>query len=100
MVNERFGQAREFLIYEVSGSSVRFLEVRSLEHYYGSSEALPDTIEHTARSIAVLSDCRLVLAEHIEPAAKEALEVVGIKPVEAEGFLEEAIVAAIGEKPW
>ena len=100
MVNERFGRAREFLIYEVSGGSLRFLEARSLEHYYGGSDARRDSIEGTARSVALLSDCRLVLAEHIEPAAKEALEASGINPFEAEGYLEEAIVEAVGEKPW
>ncbi|MBM4429263.1 MAG: nitrogenase cofactor biosynthesis protein NifB, partial [Chloroflexi bacterium] len=96
VVNEHFGHAREFLIYEVTGKTIRLLEARNVERYCGGLETCGDEAERLIRLVAMLGDCRAVLASRIGPDPNKALTKAGIEPVEAYDFIEKAIAEAVG----
>ncbi len=80
LVNQHFGHAREFLIYEASSQGVRFLGVRKAAQYCGGESDCGEAENTLARTIAVLADCEVVLCARIgfEPWGK--LESAGILP--------------------
>jgi nitrogen fixation protein NifX len=70
-VNQHFGRAREFYIYEISGLRSRFIEVRNFS-------ALCDTLEHDWKLLArigeELEDCAVILTSQIGPPVLRRLE--------------------------
>lgn len=91
-VNQHFGHAGEFQIYEVTDTAVRFIGHRRVEHYcqggYGEDDTLPATL-------AALNDCHAVLVAKIGGCPRAELRAAGIEPVEAYAhrFIEEAALA-------
>ncbi|MDO6388053.1 nitrogenase cofactor biosynthesis protein NifB [Uliginosibacterium sp. 31-12] len=80
LVNQHFGHAREFLIYEASSAGVRFLGSRRAAQYCGGESECGEAENTLARTIATLADCEVVLCSRIgfEPWSK--LEAAGIQP--------------------
>jgi nitrogen fixation protein NifB len=80
LVNQHFGHAREFLIYEASSSGVRFLGSRRAAQYCGGEADCGEAESTLERTIALLADCEVVLCSRIgfEPWGK--LEAAGIQP--------------------
>jgi len=84
VVNEHFGYAREFLVYEASESGARFIGHRKTDKYCGGSETCGDGEEladrRIDRIIGALRGCEAVLCARIgfEPWGK--LEDAGIRP--------------------
>jgi nitrogen fixation protein NifB len=78
-VNQHFGHAKEFQIYEVDGIEAKFVGHRKIDHYcqtgYGE-EATLDAI------IKTISDCKAVLSAKIGPCPQDQLRAAGIQPVE------------------
>ncbi len=85
LVNQHFGHAKEFQIYEVDGKETRFVGHRKIDHYcqtgYGEEASLEKIIE-------ALSDCKGVLIAKIGDCPKEKLQSAGIQTVEAYDVIE------------
>ncbi len=80
LINQHFGQAREFLIYEASAREVRFIGVRKVGAYCIGPEdcgELDWVLEDTLRA---LSGCEAVLCSRIGFEPWGQLEAAGITP--------------------
>ncbi len=80
LINQHFGQAREFLVYEASAQEVRFIGVRKVGAYCIGPEdcgELDWVLEDTLRA---LSGCEAVLCSRIGFEPWGQLEAAGITP--------------------
>jgi len=95
-VNEHFGHAHEFQIYEVSGSGTAFIGHRRVDHYcqggWGEDDALPSIV-------TAINDCHAVLVSKIGACPRDELKAAGIEPVEryAHEFIEKAAISWFAE---
>lgn len=80
MVNQHFGHAREFQIFEVDGTDAKFVGHRKVDQYcqggFGEEESLDGMLK-------MLEDCKAVLVSKIGHCPQESLQKAGIEPVEA-----------------
>ena len=80
LVNQHFGHAKEFQVYEVDGSKVLFIGHRKIDHYcqggYGETATLENIIE-------AIADCKAVFVAKIGDCPKEKLHAAGIQTVES-----------------
>ena len=79
LVNQHFGHAKEFLIYEVDGAHVSFVGHRKVAHYCQSGYGEEATLDNIIRTIG---DCRAVLCSKIGTCPQEKLRQAGIEPFE------------------
>ncbi|MDP4089324.1 MAG: NifB/NifX family molybdenum-iron cluster-binding protein [Bacillota bacterium] len=88
VVNQHFGRAKKFIIFEIEGSSAEFVELRdnkpACEGFEHSEKALN-------RSVETLSDCRAVFVTQIGYGALAALQAKGIRAYEAPGLINEVL---------
>lgn len=90
-VNQHFGHAREFQIYQVNGTGLTFVGHRRVDHYclggYGEEEQLSAVLE-------ALNDCHAVLVSKIGACPRDALRAAGIEAVETFAYmvLEKAVL--------
>ena len=79
IVNEHFGHAREFQIYEVCATGAMFVGHRRVDGYcqggYGEEELLDAVIR-------AIRDCVAVLVFRIGSCPRKALDAAGIEPVD------------------
>ena len=86
-INEHFGHAHEFQIFEVSAAGTRFVGHRRVDLYcqggYGDDEALPSVVK-------AINDCHAVFVARIGACPREELKAAGIEPVDrfAHEFIE------------
>ncbi|MEM1394409.1 MAG: nitrogenase cofactor biosynthesis protein NifB [Cyanobacteria bacterium P01_H01_bin.150] len=80
IVNQHFGHAKEFQIYEVDGRKVEFIAHRKVDHFCQGGYGEQSTLENI---IKVLADCKAVLVSKIGECPKEKIEAAGIQTVEA-----------------
>ena len=96
VINQHFGHAKEFMIYEANDMDVRFIGHRKTDLYCSGGDTCGDGESVLERTIKTLTGCEVVLCSKIgfEPWGK--LEAAGIAP-NAEHALEpiEDAVAAI-----
>lgn len=91
-VNEHFGHAKEFQIYEMSARGAKFVGHRRVDLYcqggFGEDQSL-DTI------IRAINDCHAVFVAKIGHCPKDTLAAAGIDPVEdyAHEFIEQSAIA-------
>jgi len=91
-VNQHFGHATEFQIYEVSKASAVFVGHRRVDLYcqggYGEDEQLPSIV-------GAINDCHAVLVSKIGACPRDELKAAGIEPVDehAHEFIEQAALA-------
>ncbi len=80
MVNQHFGHAREFQIFEVDATDAKFVGHRKVDQYcqggFGEEESLDGMLK-------MLEDCKAVLVSKIGHCPQESLQKAGIEPVEA-----------------
>lgn len=85
LVNQHFGHAKEFMIYEVDATEAKFVSHRKVADYcqggYGEEAALEGIIN-------TISDCSAVLASKVGPCPQQALQKVGLVVVEAYDVIE------------
>jgi len=90
VVNQHFGKAFRFYIFEVDCGKVQFIEVRETTPLCGSSEhGNSDAV--LSRTISLISDCKALLCARIGSRPQEELRKNGIKPIEASCFIDEAL---------
>ena len=91
-VNQHFGHATEFQIYEVSAAQAHFVGHRRIDLYcqggYGEDEQLPSIV-------SAINDCHAVLVAKIGACPRDELKAAGIEPVDAYAheFIESAALA-------
>jgi nitrogen fixation protein NifB len=80
VINQHFGHAKEFLIYEASPEGVRFIHHRKTDLYCSGGDTCGDAETALERNIRTLEGCEVVLCSKIgyEPWAQ--LEEAGIIP--------------------
>ena len=91
-VNQHFGHATEFQIYEVSAREAVFVGHRRVDLYcqggYGEDEQLPSIV-------SAINDCHAVLVAKIGACPRDELQAAGIEPVDAYAheFIEHAALS-------
>jgi nitrogen fixation protein NifB len=85
LVNQHFGHAKEFQIYEVDGNEAHFVSHRKIDQYCQGGYGEEATSEHIIKAIA---DCKAVLVSKIGNCPKEKLQEAGIQTVEAYDVIE------------
>jgi predicted Fe-Mo cluster-binding NifX family protein len=84
-INQHFGHAERFLIYEVEGQSVKLVDERPVERYCSFDPDHP-LRTHTLRATAdALTGCRAVVCSMMGEAPKIELEKLGVEPYVIEG---------------
>lgn len=96
LINEHFGHAREFQVYEVSRAGSKFIGHRRVDLYCQGGYGDEETLETSVRAI---NDCVAVLASKIGRCPKETLKAAGIEPVDryAYEFIEKAALSYFKE---
>ena len=91
-VNQHFGHATEFQIFEVSRDQAVFIGHRRVDLYcqggYGEDEQLPSIVK-------AINDCHAVLVSKIGACPRDELKAAGIEPVDqyAHEFIEKAALS-------
>ncbi|MFD2111200.1 nitrogenase cofactor biosynthesis protein NifB [Thiorhodococcus fuscus] len=80
VVNQHFGHAREFLVYEASSTDVRFIGVRKVDLYCSGGDTCGDAETTLQKTIRTLSGCEVVLCSKIGYEPWGMLEAAGITP--------------------
>ena len=89
VVNQHFGHADKFLIYEVSNDgSFRFIEIRTVKPVcdYGNHDN-----EKLAENLQKIRDCKYLLVSKIGMGASLRAEQSGIKPIELPDMIEDSV---------
>ncbi len=99
VINEHFGQAREFLIYEASSLGVRFLGYRRVDLYCSGPDSCGDGDTVLGNIIRILEGCKVVLCAKIGFEPWRQLEAAGILPNKEHAMkpIEEAILEVYRE---
>ncbi len=91
-INEHFGHAKEFQVYELSTAGTKFVGHRRVDLYcqggYGEEDSL-------ATIIRAINDCHAVFVAKIGGCPKNDLKAAGIDPVDryAGQFIEQSAIA-------
>ncbi len=80
VINQHFGHAKEFLIYEASPSGVRFLGHRKTELYCAGGDTCGDAETALEQIIRSLEGCEAVLCSKVGHEPWSMLEEAGIQP--------------------
>ncbi|WP_299200658.1 nitrogenase cofactor biosynthesis protein NifB [uncultured Amphritea sp.] len=80
VINQHFGHATEFLVYEASGNGVRFIGHRKVDQYCIGNDTCGEKESALAGSIRALSGCEAVLCSKIGYEPWGLLEDAGIAP--------------------
>jgi len=80
LINQHFGHASEFLIYEATATAVRFIGHRKVDRYCSGGDSCGDAESALQKSIRALEGCRAVLCSKIGYEPWSVLEEAGILP--------------------
>ncbi|MGB5277976.1 MAG: nitrogenase cofactor biosynthesis protein NifB [Gammaproteobacteria bacterium] len=80
VINQHFGHATEFLIYEASSTDVRFVSHRKVDLYCTGGDTCGDAETTLDRIIRTLDGCEVVLCSKIGYEPWGMLESAGIQP--------------------
>lgn len=96
VINEHFGHAHEFQIYEVSTAGAKFVGHRRVDLYCEGGYASETGIEPILKA---LNDCTAVLVAKIGMCPKDSLAGAGIEAVETYAFeyIEQSVIAYFKE---
>ncbi|MDD3484729.1 nitrogenase cofactor biosynthesis protein NifB [Azovibrio restrictus] len=106
LINQHFGHAKEFLVYEASPEGVRFVSHRKTELYCVGGDTCGDEGQDGVsadsildRTIAALAGCEVVLCSKIGYEPWGLLETAGIQPNGEHAMepIEEAVMAVYRE---
>ena len=99
LINQHFGHAREFLVYEASPEGVRFIGHRRVDQYCVGDDACGEKESALAGSIKALKGCEAVLCSKIGFEPWGDLEKAGIQPNGEHAMepIEEAVLAVYQE---
>jgi nitrogen fixation protein NifB len=91
-INEHFGHAKEFQVYELSTAGAKFVGHRRVDLYCQGGYGEEDSLETIIRAI---NDCAAVFVAKIGHCPKEQLIAAGIEPVDSYAFefIEQSAIA-------
>jgi len=95
MVDQHFGHASMFLIYETDGVKEKLVELRSVERYCTGSDQCGDEEDRKNAIIAQLQDCDAVVSMRIGYYAKQRLQMHKVLAVESCASISEGLELAI-----
>ncbi|GAB4358739.1 MAG: nitrogenase cofactor biosynthesis protein NifB [Oricola sp.] len=92
LINEHFGHAREFQVYELSTGGAKFVGHRRVDLYCQGGYGEEDSLSTIIRAI---NDCHAVFVAKIGGCPKSDLQAAGIDPVDgyAHEFIEKSLIA-------
>ena len=91
-INQHFGHAERFLIYNVEGSEVKLVDEKKFERYCTYDQDHP-LRAHILRAIAdSLGDCRAVICAQIGQGPQMEMERLGIETFVADGPIKPTLV--------
>lgn len=92
LINEHFGHAKEFQVYELSRSGAKFVGHRRVDHYCQGGYGAQDDL---AGIISSINDCHAVFVSRIGGRPTSELDKAGIEPVDqyAHEFIENSAIA-------
>ncbi|MFV0466256.1 MAG: nitrogenase component 1 [Lachnospiraceae bacterium] len=96
-VDQHFGHANEFYIYQYRNGEVRFHEKRKIDKYCEGTEVCDDHDDKISKMIAVISDCDGVIAMRIGESPKSKLKDKGIRAISTFSNIETAVCEAVKE---
>ncbi len=79
-IDDRFGEADEFAVYEMGSSGPNFIETRIVEQYGRGGFAIEDKREVSLRALA---GCQALFATGVEEMPRQKLSELGIESVDA-----------------
>lgn len=88
VVNQHFGRAKQFYIYEKQGNKFHFIEKRRGIPFCNHGEYEDGALQH---AIDLIEDCFGVLVLQIGSAAEQVLEEKGITVFVARGYIEDVL---------
>jgi len=99
VINQHFGHAREFLVYEASPAGVRFIGHRKADQYCIGDDTCGEKESALTTTIRALSGCEVVLCSKIGFEPWDELEKAGIRPNGEHAMepIEEAVAAVYEE---
>ncbi|MGD8932245.1 MAG: nitrogenase cofactor biosynthesis protein NifB, partial [Chromatiales bacterium] len=99
VINQHFGHAKEFLIYEASPTDVRFIGHRKVDLYCSGGDTCGDAETVLQKIIRSLQGCEAVLCAKIGYEPWEQLEQAGIAPNGEHAMepIDEAVAAVYAE---
>ncbi len=99
LINQHFGHAREFLVYEASMRGVRLISHRKTELYCAGPDSCGEPETVLAGTIRALEGCEAVLCARIGFEPWSQLEAAGIEPNSEHALepIEEAVMAVYQE---
>ncbi len=97
VVNQHFGHADEFWIYEAGPGWAKMVQTRSVSRYCSGPSECDDDESTLDKTVRLLGDCRAVLCSKVGPEPLGALVAAGIEPVEVYDLIDQA-VEAVGRR--
>ncbi|MGG6296406.1 nitrogenase cofactor biosynthesis protein NifB [Leptolyngbya sp. AN02str] len=85
LVNQHFGHAKEFQIFEVDANEAKFVGHRKIDQYCQSGYGEDATLEQVINAIA---DCKAILVSKVGECPKAELREAGLHVVEAYDVIE------------
>jgi len=95
-VNQHFGHATEFMVYDTDGLNIKLLGVRKIQAYcHGKADCNGDKSATLQEICSILSDCRILLCSGIGDAPRASLNKIGVLPLVRKGGIEETILESV-----
>lgn len=96
MVDQHFGHATVFSIYETDGTIVRYLDKRKVEAYCAGEDVCEsdEKVSRLDRSISAIADCDAVLSLRIGDSPTRKLLKRGVVPIATCDRIEDAVLSA------
>jgi MoaA/NifB/PqqE/SkfB family radical SAM enzyme len=95
LIDQHFGHAEEFYIYEFNNGEVNFLEKRTVSKYCAGKEECEEREEKTQKVIRTVSDCDGVLVLRIGYEPQKKLENFEIQVIQTYEEIEKGIIKAV-----
>ncbi len=95
IVDQHFGHASEFYVYEYGNGNAVFKEKRAVKQYCNGQEECNEAEDKMVNIIATISDCKAVIAMRIGEAPKQQLKSKGILTFTTCDKIEKSIYEAV-----
>ena len=91
-INQHFGHAERFLIYDVDGSDARLVDEKKVERYCSYDQDHPLRAHLLAAISDALKNCRAVVCAQIGQGPQMEMERLGLDTFVADGPIKPALV--------
>jgi nitrogen fixation protein NifB len=98
LIDQHFGHAERFLIYEVNGEAIGFIEERCVEKYCSGDENHLYDKDRFEMFFDVIKDCSILLVSRIGTRPEKELEKKGIKVFMVYDRIEEGIRKTVSSR--